>query len=62
MRRRSNNLTLRLGFIFTGTGIVILAVRLLGRTGRLPPGATLAIGIALLVVGLVLLYVGRRPG
>ena len=55
-------MTLRLGLIFTGTGIVVLAVRLLGRTGRLPPGATLAIGIALLVVGLVLLYVGRRPG
>jgi hypothetical protein len=43
-------------------GIIFLAVRLSGKTGRLAPGVALAIGIALLVVGLVLLYVRLRAG
>jgi hypothetical protein len=58
--RMSNTMTLRLGLIFTLTGIIVLALRLLGRTGRLGTGAAIAVGIALLLVGLILLYVRLR--
>ena len=62
MTRTAKVMTLRLGLLFTVTGIIVLAIRLLGRPGRLAPGVALAIGIALLVVGLVFLFVRVRAG
>jgi hypothetical protein len=62
VRRTSDTVTLRLGLIFTVTGIIILAIRLFRSTGRLAPGVATAIGVALLVVGLVLLYFRSRSG
>jgi hypothetical protein len=54
---------LRLGIIFTVTGLLALGLLALGRHahtryGHLSPRATLIVGIALVVVGLPLLAVG----
>jgi uncharacterized membrane protein YoaK (UPF0700 family) len=43
-------LLLRLGIIFTVTGVIVLAV--LGRRGRLPSAAAIPLGITLVVIGL----------
>jgi membrane-bound ClpP family serine protease len=56
MARTAKTITLRLGLVFTVTGIIVLVIR------HLAPGAALAIGIVLLVLGLVILGVRFRPG
>ena len=60
---------LRLGIIFTVTGLLALGLLALGRHahanyGHLSPRATLIVGIVLAVVGLPLLVVGvlQRTG
>ena len=51
---------LRLGIIFTVTGAIIFAV--LGRQDRLPPWAAIALGSALVIIGLPMVVAGVYPG
>jgi hypothetical protein len=51
---------LRLGIIFTVTGVVSLGHAWFTTNGNLPSGVDFIIGIVLVVVGLPLLVVGAR--
>jgi uncharacterized membrane protein len=53
MTKRGRTILLRLGLIFTITGIIVLAV--MGSHGRLPARVDLILGIVLIVVGLFML-------
>jgi hypothetical protein len=51
---------LRLGIIFTVTGLISLAHAVLTSNGHLPPRADFIIGVVLVVVGVPLLVAGMR--